>query len=40
MGSGGKDALFGRFFLDGMGRGRDDSETSGRRVPGPDGGRD
>ena len=39
-GFGVKDVLFGRVFLDGVGRGRDDSETSGRWVPGPDGGRD
>ena len=39
-GFGVKDVLFGRFFLDGVGRGRDDSETPGRWVPGPDGGRD
>ena len=37
---GGKDALFGQFAWTSVGRGHDDSETAGPRVPGPDGGRD
>ncbi len=39
-GFGGEGRAVWAVFLDGVGRGRDDSETSGRWVPGPDGGRD